>query len=285
MSRAKTIGVRERANLIDRDCPAPPLNRQCELLGIPRGSLYYPPLALSADDKTMMRHIDELYTKHPFYGSRRIARVLTRELKEDINRKRIQRLMRIMGIEAVYPKPNLSQNSIFHVKYPYLLKGLNIIRPNQVWGTDITYIRLKNGFVYLVAYIDWHSRLVLAWRLSTTLETGFCLEAANEAIDRYGTPEIINSDQGVQFTSQEYIELWEAGGARISMDGRGRALDNIFTERLWRNVKYEEVYLKDYDTVPNAQTNLNEYFNFYNTERPHQSLNYRTPHEIHFAKY
>lgn len=279
------VGVRELATLVDRECPALPLGRQCELLGIPRSSLYYPPLMMSSDDEQMMRRIDELYTKHPFYGSRRIAKVLSRELKEAINRKRIQRLMGMMGIEAVYPKPNLSQNNVWHVKYPYLLKGLNITAPNQVWGTDITYIRLKNGFVYLVAYLDWYSRLVLAWRLSTTLETRFCLEAANEAIKRYGLPGIINSDQGVQFTSQEYIALWENQGSKISMDGRGRALDNIFTERLWRNVKYEEVYLKDYDTVPAAEANLNEYFNFYNTERPHQSLDYQTPYEIHFAKY
>lgn len=285
MSRAKAIGVRELVVLVDRDSPFLPLGRQCELLGIPRGSLYYPPLSMSADDEAMMRLIDELYTKHPFYGSRRIAKVLSRELKEAINRKRIQRLMGIMGIEAIYPKPHLSQNTAWHVKYPYLLKGLNITAPNQVWGTDITYIRLKNGFVYLVAYIDWYSRLVLAWRLSTTLETRFCLEAANEALNCYGIPGIINSDQGVQFTSQEYIQLWEKSGAKISLDGRGRALDNIFTERLWRNVKYEEVYLKDYDTVSTAQTNLSEYFNFYNTERPHQSLDYRTPREIHFAKH
>lgn len=283
MRRAKAVGVRDLSTFVDRDSPLLPLGRQCELLGIPRGSLYYPPLVLSADDQEMMRKIDELYTKHPFYGSRRIAKVLSRELKETVNRKRIQRLMRMMGIEAVYPKPNLSENTAPHVKYPYLLKGLNITAPNQVWGTDITYIRLKNGFVYLVAYLDWYSRLVLSWQLSTTLETRFCLEAASEAISQYGIPDIINSDQGVQFTSQEYIELWEKQGARISLDGRGRALDNIFTERLWRNVKYEEVYLKDYDTVPAAQTNLSEYFNFYNTERPHQSLGYQTPQQFHFA--
>lgn len=283
MSRAKVIGIRELATLVDRDCPSIPLGRQCELLGIPRSSLYYPPLTVSADDEAIMRHIDELYTKHPFYGSRRIAKVLSRELKVTLNRKRIQRLMGTMGIEAIYPKPSLSQNTVWHVKYPYLLKGLNIIRPNQVWGTDITYIRLRHGFVYLVAYLDWYSRLVLAWKLSTTLSTGFCIEAASEAMSHYGTPEIINSDQGAQFTSQEYIQLWEKSGVRISMDGQGRALDNIFTERLWRNVKYEEVYIKDYDTVPNAKINLNSYFNFYNTERPHQSLDYQTPSQRHFS--
>lgn len=285
MSRAKAVRVRELATLVDRGYQALPMNRQCALLGIPRSSLYYPPLVVSADDEALMRRIDELYTKHPFYGSRRLAKVLSGGLTEVINRKRIQRLMRMMGIEAIYPKPNLSQNTAPHAKYPYLLKGLSITTPNQVWGTDITYIRLKNGFVYLVAYLDWYSRLVLAWRLSTTLETKFCLEAASEAINHYGLPDIINSDQGVQFTSQEYIDLWEKSGAKISLDGRGRALDNIFTERLWRNVKYEEVYLKDYDTVPNAQTNLSEYFNFYNTERPHQSLDYQTPREVHFAKH
>lgn len=283
MSHSKTIGIRERATLVDRNCPSLPLGRQCELLAIPRGSLYYPPLIVSAEDEVLMRRLDEMYTKHPFYGSRRLAKVLSQELNQSINRKRIQRLMREMGIEAIYPKPSLSKNKAFHPAYPYLLKGLNIIRPNQVWGTDITYIRLKRGFAYLVAYLDWYSRLVLAWELSTTLEDGFCIEAASEAMNRYGTPEIINSDQGVQFTSQEYIQLWKQSGVRISMDGRGRALDNIFTERLWRNVKYEEVYIKDYDTVPNARINLNDYFNFYNTERPRQSLNYQTPRQRHFA--
>lgn len=271
--------------LVDRDYLMLPLGRQCELLGLPRSSLYYPPLNVSDGDKTMMRRIDELYTKHPFYGSRRLAKAMSVELQQSVNRKRIQRLMDIMGIEAIYPKPNLSQNTALHTKYPYLLKGLNITAPNQVWGTDITYIRLKNGFVYLVAYLDWYSRFVLAWRLSTTLEAGFCLKAASEAIDRYGTPGIINSDQGSQFTNHDHIELWKTSGTKISLDGRGRALDNVFTERLWRSVKYEEVYLKDYDTAPNAESNLNEYFKFYNTERLHQSLNYKTPREIHFAKH
>lgn len=282
MSRAKSVGVRKAAQLIGRNCPPLSLRRQCELLNIPRSSLYYPPLIVSADDEDMMRMIDELYTEHPFYGSRKIAKQLSRDQNRGINRKRIQRLMRIMGIEAIYPKPNLSQNTAAHPKYPYLLKGLNIIRPNQVWGTDITYIRMKHGFVYLVAFIDWYSRLVLSWKLSTTMETDFCIEAAEEAIEKYGLPEIANSDQGVQFTSYDYLDLWKKNLVSISMDGRGRALDNIFTERLWRSVKYEEVYLKDYETVSDAHNGFNNYFTFYNTERLHQSLNYQTPNEIYF---
>ena len=274
--------MREAGQLIDRNGIAPSLSRQCELLGIPRSSLYYPPLTVSADDEQMMRSIDELYTAHPFYGSRKIARQLSRDRNEAVNRKRMQRLMRLMGIEAVYPKPNLSQNSTPHPTYPYLLRGLNIIRPNQVWGTDITYIRMKHGFVYLVAFIDWYSRLVLSWKLSTTMELGFVIEAAEVAIKNYGLPEIANSDQGVQFTSHDYLDLWKKNHVNISMDGRGRALDNIFTERLWRSVKYEEVYLKDYETVSDVRNGFNQYFPFYNTERLHQSLNYQTPSEIYF---
>lgn len=284
MSRSKSVVVREAAQLIDRDCPTLSLCRQCELIGIPRSSLYYPPLAVSADDEDMMRIIDELYTEHPFYGSRKIAKQLSRDQNRDINRKRIQRLMRIMGIEAIYPKPNLSQNITAHPTYPYLLKGLHIARPNQVWGADITYIRMKHGFVYLVAFIDWYSRFVLSWKLSTTMEANFCIEAAEEAITNYGRPEIANSDQGVQFTSADYLNIWKNNHVNISMDGRGRCMDNIFTERLWRSVKYEEVYLKDYETVSDVRTGFNTYFSFYNTERLHQNLSYQTPSEIYFKE-
>lgn len=282
MSRAKSVGVRAAAQMIDRNCSALSLHRQCELIGIPRSSLYYPPLAMSVDDEQMMRAIDELYTAHPFYGSRKIAKQLSRDRNEAVNRKRIQRLMRIMGIEAIYPKPNLSQNITAHPAHPYLLKGLQIIRPNQVWGTDITYIRMKHGFVYLVAFIDWYSRFVLSWKLSTTMEANFCIEAAEDAITNYGRPEIANSDQGVQFTSADYLSIWKNNHVNISLDGRGRAMDNIFTERLWRSVKYEEVYLKDYETVNDVRSGFNQYFSFYNTERLHQSLNYQTPNEIYF---
>jgi len=224
-----------------------------------------------------MNGIDRIYTAHPFYGSRRIAKDL------GVNRKQIQRLMREMGYEAIYPKPNLSKNTLPHPIYPYLLRGVTAEHPNHIWGTDITYIRIAKGFLYLTAYLDWFSRFVLSWKLSTTLETGFVMEAAREALV-IGTPEIENSDQGVQFTSQEYINLWEENKVKISMDGRGRAMDNIFTERLWRSLKYEEVYLKEYATVLEAKENIGVYFNFYNYERKHQSNNYRTPAEIYFGK-
>jgi putative transposase len=206
---------------------------------------------------------------------------LTEDLKEEINIKRVRRLMREMGLEAVYPKPNLSRANAQHKKYPYLLKGLDITRPNQVWGTDITYIRLTDGFVYLVAIIDWYSRYVLAWELSVTLDVQFCLDALERALD-IATPEIFNSDQGVQFTCQEFTGRLEAAKVQISMDGRGRAMDNVFTERLWRSVKYEDVYLKDYGTVPVARENLGGYFGFYNGKRRHQSLGYRTPEDVYF---
>lgn len=225
-----------------------------------------------------MNRIDALYTKRPFYGSRKIAHDL------GYNRKRIQRLMREMGIEAIYQKPNLSINALPHPVYPYLLQGVTAGHPNHIWGTDITYIRMHQGFIYLTAYVDWFSRFVLSWRLSTTLEIGFVLEAAKEALGKYNRPDIENSDQGTHFTSDLHIGLFTSRGTHVSMDGRGRAMDNIFTERLWRNVKYEEVYLKDYATVLEAKENIGNYFDFYNYERPHQSLHYKTPAEIYFGK-
>lgn len=283
MSHDKGIGVRELVTFIDKENPVLPISRQAELVGLTRSNIYYEPIGLTVDDEALMRAIDELYTEHPFYGSRRIAKELSRQRKTSVNRKCIQRLMRIMGIEAIYPKPNLSLNTAAHPIYPYLLRGLHITRPNQVWGTDITYIRLKHGFVYLVAFIDWFSRLVLSWKLSTTMEAGFCIEAAEAAIKKYGCPEIQNSDQGVQFTSGAYLDVWIKNKITISMDGRGRALDNIFTERLWRSLKYEEVYLKNYETVDEATEGINNYFMFYNTKRLHQSLGYQTPEEIYFS--
>ena len=255
-----------------------PQGVQADLLGISRSSLYYQPKPINPEILDIMNRIDKLYTDRPFYGSRRIAKEL------GVNRKRIQRLMRDMGIEAVYPKPNLSKNNIPHPVYPYLLKGLKANHPNHIWGTDITYIRIAKGFLYLVAFLDWFSRYVLSWRLSTTLEVNFCLEAAREALSDNGIPEIENSDQGIQFTNQEYINIWEENNVKISMDGRGRAMDNIFTERLWRSLKYEEVYLKEYATVLEAKENIKEYIKFYNYERKHQSLNYKTPAEIYFKK-
>jgi len=257
------------------------IRTQCELLGLPRSTWYYRPKPSDAEDLRLKRLIDEQYTRTPFFGVRRIWAWLTIDKEERVNIKRVRRLMREMGLEAIYPKPNLSRANAKHKKYPYLLKGLAITRPNQVWGTDITYIRLTEGFVYLVAIIDWYSRYVVAWELSVTLDVQFCLDALERALE-VARPEILNSDQGVQFTCQEFTARVEAANIRISMDGRGRALDNVFTERLWRSVKYEEVYLKDYTVVPMARENLGGYFGFYNGERRHESLGYKTPAEIYF---
>ena len=228
-----------------------------------------------------MRLIDEVYTKCPFYGIRRITNALKR-LGRGVNHKRVGRLMRLMGLEAIYPKPRLSTACPAHKKHPYLLRGLSIVGPNQVWSTDITYIRLRHGFVYLAAIMDWFSRCVVSWSLSITLDADFCVDMLKEALTT-AQPEIFNSDQGVQFTSEAFTGVLENHGVRISIDGRGRAFDNIFVERLWRSVKYEEVYLKDYSGVRDAKDSLRRYFNFYNNERPHQSLGYKTPSEVYFA--
>lgn len=226
-----------------------------------------------------MRLLDEQYTRTPFYGKRKMVIYLA-EQGYTVDRKRVRRLMRLMGLETIYPKPRLSQPGEQSVRYPYLLRGVSIDRIDQVWSSDITYIRLARGFVYLVAIIDWFSRYVLAWELSNTLDTGFCLEALDRALQA-GHPEIFNTDQGVQFTSQDFTERLRAAEIRISWDGRGRALDNVFVERLWRSVKYEEVYLKDYQTVLEARDGLKQYFRFYNYERYHQSLDYKTPFAVY----
>lgn len=257
-----------------------PISVQAELLGISRASIYYQPMEVSQEEIDLMNKIDQIYTDCPFYGSRKIAGQLKRDLGVAVNRKRVQRLMRVMGIEALYPKPNLSLNNIPHPTYPYLLKGLTINRPNQVWGADITYIRMEKGFLYLVAFMDWFSRYVVAWKLSNTLEADFCLEAAEEALT-LAIPEIVNFDQGVQFTSLENIKLWEQRQVKISMDGRGRAFDNIFNERLWRSLKYEEVYLKSYSSGYEAKMSIGKYFDFYNFKRLHQSHGYKTPAEVY----
>lgn len=228
-----------------------------------------------------MRMIDEQYTKTPFYGVRRITTALKR-MGCLINHKRIARLMRIMGLEAIYPKPRLSKACKENKKYPYLLRGLSIVRPNQVWSTDITYIRLHSGFVYLAAIMDWFSRYVVSWVLSNTLDTFFCVDMLEKAL-KVNLPEIFNSDQGSQFTSSDFTCILEDNGIRISMDGRGRVYDNIFVERLWRTVKYEEVYLKDYSDMHEARISLSTYFDFYNTERPHQSLGNMTPSEVYYG--
>lgn len=255
------------------------ISRQCELLGLARSSWYYQAAPETVENLALLRLIDEEYTRHPFFGSRRMV-VMMEQQGYNVNRKRIQRLMSVLGIEAIYPKPNLSLADRKHNKYPYLLNGLNICHPNHVWSTDITYIRMKRGFVYLMAVIDWYSRYVLSWRLSNTLDVGFCLDGLDAALE-VGQPVIFNTDQGCQFTSEDFTDRLKEREILISMDGKGRALDNIFVERLWRTVKYEEVFLKDYQTVQEARTGLAAYFSFYNTERPHQALGYLTPKVVH----
>jgi putative transposase len=268
----------ERLALVDHDDSVLPVVAQCRLLRVARSTLYYRPAPVSADDLAVMRRIDELHLAWPFYGSRRMAAVLRRE-GWAVNRKRAKRLMRVMAIEAIYQKPNTSKGYLDHKVYPYLLRGLTIDRPNQVWCADITYIPMAKGFVYLVAVMDWFSRRVLSWRLSITMETDFCVEALREAVELYGQPEIFNTDQGVQFTSAAFVDELASRGVRISMDGKGRYLDNIFIERLWRSLKYEEVYIKAYGSVGEARRSLGVWLAFYNDVRPHQSLGYQTPRE------
>ena len=255
------------------------VSRQCALLGLSRSSYYYEPATETPENLALMALIDQEYTAHPFQGSRRMTSWLRGE-GHAVNRKRVQRLMQRMGLEAVYPKPRLSVRDAGHKVYPYLLRGVTVERVNQVWSTDITYIPLPHGFMYLTAVLDWHSRYVLSWRLSNTLDVAFCLEALEEALSR-GCPEVFNTDQGVQFTSHSYTNRLEAAGARVSMDGRGRWLDNVFVERLWRTVKYEEIYLWRHETVPALQSGLERYFGYYNVERRHQSLDNRTPADVY----
>jgi putative transposase len=255
------------------------VRRQCELLGLSRSSLYYEPGGEASEDLRLMRLIDEQYTARPFYGSRRMT-IRLNERGEGVNRKRVQRLMRVMGLEAIYPKPRLSLAGKGHRIYPYLLRGVKVERRDQVWSTDITYVPMASGFMYLAAVIDWYSRYVIGWRLSNTLDGSFCLEMLEEAL-RGGRPEIFNTDQGVQFTAARFTGRLESAGVAVSMDGRGRALDNVFVERLWRSVKYEDIYIQGYDTVPGLHHGLASYFAFYNDERPHQSLDYRTPAAVY----
>ena len=259
-----------------------PLTRQCALTGVTRSTLYAPHPVATPDEQelTLLGLIDAEYTRHPFYGSRKIRQYL-RGVGHPINRKRVQRLMGIRGLAGMAPGPNTSRPHPQHTVYPYLLRGVVVTRPNQVWSTDITYIRLARGFVYLVAILDWYSRRVLSWRLSNTLESGFCVEGLEHALLSYGIPEIFNTDQGCQFTAEAFTGVLKAYGIAISMDGRGRALDNIFVERLWRSVKYEDVYLRGYTTMSELQRGLTDYFVFYNTERRHQSLDYLTPDEVY----
>ncbi len=258
-----------------------PLSRQACLLGISRASLYYQPVGPSQREITLKHRIDEIYTAYPFYGYRRIHAQLVSE-GHSINRKTVQRYLREMGLEAIYPGPNLSKRDQAHRVYPYLLRSLAITQPLQVFGTDITYIRLKHGWLYLVAIIDWYSRYVVSWELSDTLEIEFVLKAVKAALAK-GAPQILNSDQGSHFTSPQYTSLVLEAGVKVSMDGRGRALDNIFTERLWRSVKYECVFLNEFDSPKEARRAIAEYLDFYNHTRLHQALDYRTPAQVHFA--
>lgn len=266
--------------MIERNHPELSLKTQAELLGLSRGSLYYKPVGPSAREIAIKHLIDEIYTQRPFYGSRRMKVVLGWK-GIHISRPTVQRYMREMGIAGITPGPNLSKRHQEHKVYPYLLRGLRIERPNQVWGIDITYIRLVNGWMYLVAILDWFSRYVVAWELDQTLEMPFVLQAVDRALSQ-SKPDIWNSDQGSHFTSPQYTQRLLDVNVRISMDGRGRAMDNIFTERLWRSLKYEEVYLKEYLSPRQTRQGIDQYFTFYNYERPHQSLDDRTPADIHF---
>jgi len=259
------------------------VRRQCELLGLCRASLYYQPAAETAENLRLMRLIDEEYTRHPFMGSRKMAVWLRETHREAVNRKRVQRLMRLMGLEAIYPKPRLSLAGRGHRVFPYLLRDVSIERPDQVWSADITYVPMASGFMYLAAVMDWYSRLVIAWRLSNTLEGSFCLEMLEAALGR-GRPEVFNTDQGVQFTSEAFTGRLLGAGVSVSMDGKGRCLDNVFVERLWRSVKYEELYLRCYETVAELERGLTGYFRFYNEGRFHQSLGYQTPAQVYGSR-
>jgi len=264
--------------MVDRRHPSLSVVRQCKLLDISRSGLYYRPVGVCEEDLTLMKLIDRQYLATPFYGARRMAAWLKKQGYR-VNRKRVRRLMQIMGLKAIYRRPRTSTPAPDRKVYPYLLSGMEVTRPNQVWAADITYIPMARGFLYLVAIMDWYSRYVLSWRLSNTLDAGFCVEALEEAL-RKGRPGIFNTDQGAQFTSEVFTGLLEHHGVKISMDGKGCYSDNLFIERLWRTVKYEEVYLKAYQNGRDARVGIGDYFRFYNTERPHQALGYRTPTEV-----
>ena len=280
--RTSRLSVQEKRQCIEPDHPSLSIARQCELIGLPRASYYRggAPGEETQQNRHLMRLIDEEYTRHPFYGSRKMCVWLQRQ-GYGVNRKRVRRLLRTMGLVSVAPKPNTSRPAPAHKIYPYLLRGVQIARPDQVWCADITYIRLAHGFVYLTAVMDWSSRYVLAWEVSVTMEEEFCVSALQSALRRHGRPQIFNTDQGSQFTGESFTGVLKAAGVDISMDGRGRAMDNIMVERLWRSVKYEEIYLKDYQSVSELVTALRGYFDFYNHERPHQSHGGATPAEIY----
>lgn len=272
-----------RIALVEWNNPEIPIATQARLLSLNRTSLYYKPVGPSPEEIAIKHRIDEIYTEHPYYGSRRITAQLRREGFE-VNRKAVQRHMREMGIAGIHPGPNLSRRNQQHKVYPYLLRNLEITHPDQVWGIDITYIRLQKGWMYLVAIMDWYSRYVVGWEMDLTLEISFVLDVVKRSLVR-SRPEIMNSDQGSQFTSPQYIELLKNAGVQISMDGKGRATDNIFIERLWRSLKYEEVYLNEYTSPREARQRIARYLDFYNYRRPHQSLNYQTPAELYMQSY
>lgn len=276
------MSVEHKKQWIEPGFPEISIARQCELIGLPRATYYYQAQDEHTLNQQVMRLLDEEYTRHPFYGVRRLTVWLQRQ-GYHVNHKRVRRLMRRMGLVAIYPKPRLSQAFQEHEMFPYLLRDITIVHPNQVWCTDMTYIRLVQGFVYLVVILDWYSRYVLSWAISTTMEPTFCVEALQQALQET-KPVIFNSDQGAQFTSRAFTGCLKHANIQISMDGRGRVYDNIFIERLWRSVKYEEVYLNDYESVRTARIRLGHYFDYYNTERPHQALDYKTPAEVYFKE-
>jgi putative transposase len=279
-SKKKLSGsVENKRALIEPEHPTLSIRRQCGLLGLNRASYYYQPAQETAENVLLMRLLDEQYMRPPFYGWPRMTAWL-RRAGDQVNGKRVRRLMQLMGLQAIYPRPKTSRSGLEQRRYPYLLRDVMIMRPNQVWSADITYVPMPRGFMYLVAVIDRFSRYVLAWKLSNTLDSLFCVEALQEAL-RSGRPEIFNTDQGAQFTASAWIAILETYGIQISMDGRGRALDNIFVERLWRSVKYEHLYIQEYATVSALEEGLQAYWQFYNHERLHQSLGYHTPAEVH----
>lgn len=268
--------------MIEAGVGEPSISRQCQLLGLSRSSFYYAPRPIDPEDLELMRLIDEQYLKTPFFGSRSMARHFRRQGRR-VNRKRIQRLMRLMGIEAVYPKPHTSRAHPQHRIYPYLLRDLSIDYVNQVWAADITYVPMSRGFMYLVAVIDWHSRKILSWRVSNTLESDFCIEALQEALSRHGRPEIFNTDQGAQFTSNSFTQVLKDHGVSISMDGRGRCQDNIFVERLWWTIKHHYLYLHSFSCGSQLRHGLSHWIGFYNEQRGHSSLDDRTPDEVYYG--
>jgi putative transposase len=280
LKKITNLELGKRRALVNEDDKEYSVRKQCLILGLNRSSWYYESVPLSERDQTLMNLLDEQYTKTPFYGVRNMT-LSMRALGFTVGKDYVRTLLRKMGLQAVFPKPNLSKPHPENRIYPYLLRDVEVTRPNQVWCADITYIRLAWGFAYLVAIVDWYSRYVLAWRLSNTLEADFCIEALQEAVAKYGTPEIFNTDQGTHFTSQDFIGVLTSKHISISMDGRGRCLDNIFIERLWRTVKYQNVYLKGYQTIPEARVGLAEYFEFYNKERFHQALDNKTPWQVY----